>query len=80
MNHRGLDLHFHLPPELDALENDIRDAVKSGVARGHVQIHSVHPYRAGAQTDSPLEPAMLDAYMRAFREAAELSAVAASPI
>ena len=39
VNHRGLDLHFHLPPELDALENDIRGAVKSGVARGHLQIH-----------------------------------------
>ena len=24
VNHRGLDLHFHLPNELDALENDIR--------------------------------------------------------
>ncbi|MGA2211945.1 MAG: YicC/YloC family endoribonuclease, partial [Bryobacteraceae bacterium] len=24
VNHRGLDLHFHLGPELDALENSIR--------------------------------------------------------
>ena len=39
VNHRGLDLHFHLPNELDALENDIRAVIKSGVARGHVQIH-----------------------------------------
>ncbi len=39
VNHRGLDLHFHLPNELDALENDVRAVIKSGVARGHLQIH-----------------------------------------
>ena len=39
VNHRGLDLHFHMPNELDALENDVRAVIKSGVARGHLQIH-----------------------------------------
>ena len=39
VNHRGLDLHFHLPNELDAVENEVRAVIKSGVARGHVQIH-----------------------------------------
>jgi uncharacterized protein (TIGR00255 family) len=39
VNHRGLDLHFHLPASLDALESDIRGVVKAGVARGHVQIN-----------------------------------------
>ena len=39
VNHRGLDLHFHLPPELDALENEIRGVIKTGVARGHMQVH-----------------------------------------
>ena len=39
VNHRGLDLHFHLPAELDALENDVRAAIKTGIARGHVQMH-----------------------------------------
>jgi len=33
VNHRGLDLHFHLPNELDVVENEVRAVIKSGVAR-----------------------------------------------
>jgi len=40
VNHRGLDLHFHLPGEFDPLETDLRAIIKSGVARGHLQIHA----------------------------------------
>ena len=68
VNHRGLDLHFHLPPELDPLENDVRGILKSGVARGHVQIHLVFN-RAAATGAAPLNRELLDAYMRAFQEA-----------
>jgi uncharacterized protein (TIGR00255 family) len=71
VNHRGLDLHFHLPPELDALENEIRGAIKNGVARGHVQIH-VALVRLGSAGAAPLNRELLQAYMSAFREAAEL--------
>jgi uncharacterized protein (TIGR00255 family) len=78
VNHRGLDLHFHLPPEFDALENEIRAALKSGLARGHVQIHLSY-VRAGAQTQSPLNRAMLDAYVRAFREATETYQLSGEP-
>ena len=69
VNHRGLDLHFHLPNELDALENDIRAVIKSGVARGHLQIH-VGCHRGPRATAAALNRALLDAYMAAFREAA----------
>ena len=78
VNHRGLDLHFHLPNELDALENDIRAVVKSGVARGHVQIHAGLT-RTVAGDAAPLNRAMLHAYMAAFREGAELYAIQAQP-
>jgi uncharacterized protein (TIGR00255 family) len=71
VNHRGLDIHFHLPPELDALENDIRAAIKNGVARGHVQIH-VTITRSAAAGAAPLNRGLLQAYISAFREAAEL--------
>ena len=71
VNHRGLDMHFHLPPEFDALENDVRAAVKSGVARGHVQVHIAYN-RTAAAGAAPLNRAMLQAYMSAFREAAEM--------
>ncbi len=70
VNHRGLDLHFHLPSEFDALENEIRSALKNGLARGHVQIHLSY-VRAGAQTETPLNRDLLDSYIRAFRAAAE---------
>ena len=78
VNHRGLDLHFHLPNELDALENDIRAVIKSGVARGHVQIH-ISLTRSAADEAAPLNRAMFHAYMAAFREAAQLYAIEAQP-
>ena len=78
VNHRGLDLHFHLPPEFDAQENDIRGVIKSGVARGHVQVHLMLT-RIAEAGDTPLNRPLLDAYMRSFREAAELYHVEAKP-
>src|SRR5580704_1471818 len=70
VNHRGLDLHFHLPSALDALENDIRGILKSGVARGHVQIN-LSLARVSGDTAGLNRP-LLALYMNAFREAAEL--------
>jgi uncharacterized protein (TIGR00255 family) len=71
VNHRGLDLHFHMPSELDAFENDVRAVIKGGVARGHLQIHCGITRTAGA-AGVPLNRELLNAYMCAFREAAEL--------
>jgi uncharacterized protein (TIGR00255 family) len=69
VNHRGLDLHFHMPPELDALESGLRGVIKNGVARGHVQIQVVFA-RAVAAEKAPVQWALLDTYMRAFAQAA----------
>jgi uncharacterized protein (TIGR00255 family) len=78
VNHRGLDLHFHMPPELDALESDLRGAIKRGVARGHLQIHiSLTP--SAEAGPAPWNRALLDAYVRAFREAAELYQLTGQP-
>jgi uncharacterized protein (TIGR00255 family) len=71
VNHRGLDLHFHLPNELDSLENDVRAAIKAGVARGHIQIH-VGLTRTAAEGAAPLNRALLQAYVAAFKEAGKL--------
>src|SRR5436305_9815468 len=78
VNHRGLDLHFHLPGELDPLETDLRAILKSGIARGHVQIHlnvSRTADGAVAQINRPL----LHAYMTAFKEAANLYDLTGEP-
>lgn len=78
VNHRGLDLHFHLSPELDALEHDVRGVVKNGVARGHVQIQVLLTRNAAAGA-APLNRSLLDAYMRAYHEAAELYRIEGRP-
>jgi uncharacterized protein (TIGR00255 family) len=70
VNHRGLDLHFHLPAVLDALENDIRGIVKAGVARGHIQINLSLARTASDAVG--LNRPLLALYMNAFREAAQL--------
>jgi uncharacterized protein (TIGR00255 family) len=64
VNHRGLDLQFHLPAELDAMEGELRAALKSRLARGHAPV---------------LNRALLDTYMRAFREAAGIYRVEGQP-
>jgi uncharacterized protein (TIGR00255 family) len=73
VNHRGLDLHFHLPPAADPLENDIRGIIKAGVARGHVQINLTLA-RTGSEA-AGLNRQLLAWYVSAFREAAELHGI-----
>jgi uncharacterized protein (TIGR00255 family) len=78
VNHRGLDVHFHLPPELEALEADLRNVVKDGVARGHLQVQvQFQPFVAALP--APLNRSLLDAYVRAYHEAAALYGITGSP-
>jgi len=74
VNHRGLDLHFHLPPELDALETELRVILKSAIARGHVQIQ-VTLTRTG-ESAAGLNRTLLSEYVAAFREAQNLLGLA----
>lgn len=78
VNHRGLDVHLHVPPEMEPLESDLRAILKEGVARGHLQVN-VALSRAGSNGDSPLNRQLLDAYLRAFRAAAEILQADARP-
>jgi len=67
VNHRGLDLHFHVPPSLDAFEPTIRSLLKSRVSRGHIQTQiSFAPNRNGSTT---INHDMLGAWLAAFRDA-----------
>jgi uncharacterized protein (TIGR00255 family) len=68
VNHRGLDMHFHVPPELESIEHDIRAVIKSAVARGHLQVH-VSFNRALSDTPA-LNRELFRSYLAAFREAA----------
>lgn len=68
LNHRGLDIHFHLPPEFDPFEAAMRAAVKERVARGHVQVHVLFNRTALAE-GSYLNRPLMQAYLAAFDEA-----------
>jgi uncharacterized protein (TIGR00255 family) len=78
VNHRGLDMHFHMPPELDAIEGELRSLLKQQVARGHLQIH-VSFARQGDKAAAPLNRRLLDAYIRAFHEAAGQHGLSGAP-
>ncbi|HEU0138360.1 MAG TPA: YicC/YloC family endoribonuclease [Bryobacteraceae bacterium] len=78
LNHRGLDLHFHLPVVFDAYENAMREALKHKVARGHVDIRVVwHPVRSTGSAG--LNRPLLDTYIAGFREAARQYGIAGEP-
>ncbi len=69
VNHRGLDLHFYMGPELDPLEAAMRAAVRDRIARGHVDIR-VQLSRTAGSGLLGVDEEKLDAYAAAFRSAA----------
>jgi uncharacterized protein (TIGR00255 family) len=79
LNHRGLDVHVHAPPEADPFENAIRSVVKSRVVRGHVEIRIVLPRGAARESEPALNHAFLESYLKTFREAAAMHGLAADP-
>lgn len=69
LNHRGLDIHFHMPSELDPFESALRGVVKRQVVRGHLEIR-VSFSTPGPASALRLNRAMLDAYLEEFKHAA----------
>lgn len=69
VNHRFLDLQFHLPSGMDALEMQCRKILKENLVRGHVEVRlSIQrPTQNGA---AQYNPAAVRAYAEAFRAAA----------
>ena len=68
VNHRGLDLHFHMPAALDAFEPAIRTLLKSRVSRGHVQTQI--SFSGNRNGNASLNYELLDAWFDGFRDAA----------
>ena len=70
VNHRGLDMHLHLPPEMDAFETALRKAIKGVLARGHLQVNVTGNRANGAAAaGSSLNRPLLGAYLAAFQQA-----------
>lgn len=78
VNHRGLDLHFHLDSELDAFEAPMRAMLKRAVSRGHVDIRCSIVSADNGSAGS-LNKELLRAYIAAFRQAAAEQGFDAQP-
>jgi uncharacterized protein (TIGR00255 family) len=78
VNHRALDLRFHLPAELDEFEPALRQAIKTKVARGHldVRLAFIPAHATGAQA---LNRALFEAYLKGLEEAARDYGVSSPP-
>jgi uncharacterized protein (TIGR00255 family) len=79
LNHRGLDVHIHAPSAVDPFESAIRAAVKERVLRGHVEVRVSLPQAASNGSAAVLNHALLEEYLRAFREAAEQHGLDSKP-
>jgi len=78
VNHRGLDLHFHLEADLDPFEGAMRAALKRFILRGHVDIRcSVSGSRESAM--GGLNVPLLRSYLTAFRTVAAEEGLDAPP-
>lgn len=78
VNHRGLDLHFHLAGELDSFEQSMRAALKRAIVRGHVDVRcSIQHAVDGASGNLNLP--LLRSYLAAFRKAAAEEAIESQP-
>jgi uncharacterized protein (TIGR00255 family) len=78
VNHRGLDLHFHLEADLDPFEGAMRAVLKRSVLRGHVDIRCAL-LRSGNGAPGGLNAPLLRAYLTAFRQAASAEGIASQP-
>jgi len=79
VNHRGLDMHLHLPPEMDAFEPALRKAIKSRVARGHLQLNVTWNRTNGSAMDSSLNRPLMEAYLAAFEQAQKVFHLTGAP-
>jgi uncharacterized protein (TIGR00255 family) len=80
VNHRGLDLHFHMPMEFDAIEPALRAAIRKRVSRGHVQVQVFFKRQAadGSGASAVNEP-MLKSWLDSFRDIAARYGLGSQP-
>lgn len=79
VNHRGLDMHLHMPMELDAVEPAIRSAIRKRVSRGHVQVQAHFKRTSTAAGAAVINEPLLGAWLEAFRSAAARFGLSGEP-
>jgi len=77
VNHRFLDLHLRMPPDSEGLEMKLRRALKSKLARGHVEL-TLNLEKAGAP-EAGFNRKLLGDYLAAFRGAAREFGLSGEP-
>ncbi len=70
LNHRGLDIRFHLAPDIEPLENAMRSQIAKRVSRGHVDVRVLFNRTAGSESLGLNRP-LLEAYVAAFHQASK---------
>ena len=78
VNHRGLDLHFHMSSEFDPFESMLRAVAKKMVTRGHLDIR-ITLSRGSSEGGPSLNQTLFDAYIRAYKLAADRIGVNPQP-
>ena len=80
LNHRGLDVQVHAPSAADEFENAIRSMVKGCMTRGHVEVRiSLPSPSTNGSSGLALNRGLLQQYLNAFHEAAEVHGITADP-
>ncbi|MGB8261824.1 MAG: YicC/YloC family endoribonuclease [Terracidiphilus sp.] len=77
VNHRFLDLQFRLPSSLDALEMELRRALKESLVRGHVEL-TLSVDRSGAQS-AGYNRELVSGYLAAFEAARQEHGLGGQP-
>jgi uncharacterized protein (TIGR00255 family) len=79
VNHRGLDLHMHLPGEFDPVEPLLRSLIRTRVTRGHIQVQASVKRNVETTQVASLNEPLFRAWLAAFRIAAEQSGIDSKP-
>jgi uncharacterized protein (TIGR00255 family) len=69
VNHRGLDLHFHLGGEFAPFETGMRALLKERIARGHLEVRVTLTRDAAAAGGALYNREALKRYVETFRQA-----------
>ena len=78
VNHRALDLHFHMPGEFDPFEPALRKAIQGKLVRGHVDIRASFQ-RLAAPAQAAWNKPLLENWLRAFAEASREFGIESKP-
>jgi uncharacterized protein (TIGR00255 family) len=78
VNHRGLDLQFHLPAELEPVENAMRKALAARIVRGHISVRAQFTGNP-ATAATAINRAMLAGWLAAFRQASQEFGIPGAP-